>query len=93
MNSPVVLITGALTGIGRATAIAFAKQGATVVISGRRETEGRSLEAELGSLGRPNASDLTDLSGVTQSLELLCLFGYLPALARSMPLPSWWITG
>jgi NAD(P)-dependent dehydrogenase (short-subunit alcohol dehydrogenase family) len=51
MSNPVVLITGALTGIGRATAIAFAKQGATVVISGRREAEGRSLEAELRSLG------------------------------------------
>jgi len=51
MSTPVVLITGALTGIGRATAIAFAKQGVTVVVSGRRETEGRSLEAELRSLG------------------------------------------
>jgi NAD(P)-dependent dehydrogenase (short-subunit alcohol dehydrogenase family) len=37
MNKPVVLITGALTGIGRATAIAFGKQGATVVVTGRRE--------------------------------------------------------
>lgn len=51
MPTPVVLITGALTGIGRATAVAFAKQGATVVVSGRREAEGRSLEAELRSLG------------------------------------------
>ncbi|WP_426610083.1 SDR family NAD(P)-dependent oxidoreductase [Bradyrhizobium sp. McL0616] len=51
MSTPVVLITGALTGIGRATAIAFAKQGSIVVVSGRREAEGRSLEAELRSLG------------------------------------------
>lgn len=51
MSSPVVLITGALTGIGRAAAIAFAKQGSTVVVSGRREAEGRSLEVELRSLG------------------------------------------
>ena len=48
---PVVLITGALTGIGRATAVAFAKEGASIVASGRREAEGKALEAELRSLG------------------------------------------
>ncbi len=51
MSSPVVLITGALTGIGRATAFAFAKDGAHVVASGRREAEGKALEAELRGLG------------------------------------------
>jgi len=61
MTSPIVLITGALTGIGRATAVAFAKQGATVVASGRREPEGRSLEAELRSLGTEAASIPADV--------------------------------
>src|SRR3979490_3046339 len=51
MSSPVVLITGALTGIGRATALAFAKDGARVVVSGRREDAGRALVAELRNLG------------------------------------------
>jgi len=51
MASPVVVITGALTGIGRATALAFAKEGARVVISGRREEEGKKLVAELRKLG------------------------------------------
>ena len=51
MSSPVVLITGALTGIGRATALAFAKDGASIVASGRREAEGKALEAELRNLG------------------------------------------
>jgi len=49
--SPVVLITGALTGIGRATAIAFAKEGASVVVSGRRDEAGQALAAELRGLG------------------------------------------
>ncbi len=51
MSSLVVLITGALTGIGRATAVAFAKEGARVVVSGRREQEGKKLEGELRELG------------------------------------------
>ena len=50
-NQPVVLITGALTGIGRATALAFANSGAKLVISGRRAAEGAALEAELKALG------------------------------------------
>jgi NAD(P)-dependent dehydrogenase (short-subunit alcohol dehydrogenase family) len=51
MNNPAVLITGALTGIGRATALAFARQGANVVVSGRRDEAGNALAAELRSLG------------------------------------------
>ena len=51
MNTQVVLITGALTGIGRATALAFAKEGSRIVISGRREEEGNNLVAELRKLG------------------------------------------
>jgi NAD(P)-dependent dehydrogenase (short-subunit alcohol dehydrogenase family) len=51
MDTLAVLITGALTGIGRATAIEFAKQGACIAASGRRDKEGKALEAELLGLG------------------------------------------
>ncbi len=51
MNTPVVLITGALTGIGRATAIAFARKGARIAISGRRDEAGQKLVAELREIG------------------------------------------
>src|SRR5579864_3955599 len=51
MSKPVILITGALTGIGRATARAFARSGARLVVSGRRQAEGKALEAELRQLG------------------------------------------
>jgi NAD(P)-dependent dehydrogenase (short-subunit alcohol dehydrogenase family) len=51
VTNPVVLITGALTGIGRAAAIAFARDGARLVVSGRRKTEGEALEEQLRRLG------------------------------------------
>src|ERR1700723_2621787 len=51
MTRPVVLITGALTGIGRATALAFAKEGADLVVSGRRDDAGQALVTELRALG------------------------------------------
>src|ERR1700739_3269475 len=51
MSSPVVLITGALTGIGRAASVVFAQEGARVVVSGRRDKQGQELVAELQGLG------------------------------------------
>ncbi len=51
MSTQVVLITGALTGIGRATAVAFAKRGARIVVSGRHDDNGRALATELQALG------------------------------------------
>ncbi len=51
MSSQVVLITGALTGIGRAAAVAFAKNGDKVVVSGRRDEVGNELVKELRSYG------------------------------------------
>lgn len=49
MDEPVVLITGALTGIGRAAAVAFAQEGAKVVAAGRRDELGTELVEELRS--------------------------------------------
>src|SRR5260370_7310940 len=51
MNTEVVLITGGLIGIGRATALAFAKEGAQVVVSGRRDEEGQKLVSEIRKAG------------------------------------------
>ena len=72
MSSPVVLITGALTGIGRAAAVVFAQEGARVVVSGRRDKQGQELVAELqGSehqASRPQRRrDARELSGASAS--------------------------
>ena len=56
MNTRVVLITGGLTGIGRATALAFAKEGAQVVVSGRRDEEGQKLVSESARQVRKRSS-------------------------------------
>jgi NAD(P)-dependent dehydrogenase (short-subunit alcohol dehydrogenase family) len=61
MTSSVVLITGALTGIGRATALAFAREGARVVVSGRREEAGQALAAELRALKTDSEFVRTDV--------------------------------
>jgi NAD(P)-dependent dehydrogenase (short-subunit alcohol dehydrogenase family) len=71
MSAPVILVTGALTGIGRATALAFAKERATVVVSGRREAEGRALESELRGLGTEAAFFAADVRHEDEVRQLL----------------------
>ena len=51
LEGKIALITGALTGIGRATAGAFANHGAKVVVSGRDDAKGQALVTELRALG------------------------------------------
>ena len=46
-----MLITGGLTGIGRAAAVAFARKGAKVVVAGRRDEAGKALVKELRAFG------------------------------------------
>ena len=50
-ENKIVLITGGNSGIGKATALAFAKEGANVVISGRRVAEGEELAKKITSAG------------------------------------------
>src|SRR5271167_444369 len=60
MSSPVVLITGALTGIGRAVAQSFAQSGAHLVVSGRRDLQGLGAEAIFVHADVRNESEVRD---------------------------------
>ena len=50
MKNKVILVTGALTGIGRATALAFAREGAHLVVCGRRDDVGNALPEEIAQV-------------------------------------------
>jgi NAD(P)-dependent dehydrogenase (short-subunit alcohol dehydrogenase family) len=58
----IVLITGGTTGIGRASALAFGKAGAKVVVSGRREAEGLETIALLEKIGAQGKFIQADVS-------------------------------
>jgi NAD(P)-dependent dehydrogenase (short-subunit alcohol dehydrogenase family) len=89
------LVTGATSGIGRATAVAFARAGASVVLTGRREDEGRStldLVRQAGGRGTFVRGDVTAEDDVRRMVQaavqayggLDCAFnnaGYLGAIA------------
>jgi len=63
LRDSVVVITGASSGIGRATALAFAKHGASVVLAARREGPLREVASECerrGGRALPRPTDMTD---------------------------------
>jgi NAD(P)-dependent dehydrogenase (short-subunit alcohol dehydrogenase family) len=62
MNEKVALITGASSGIGRATAEVFAARGAKVVLAARRESELATLVTEIESRGGKATSIVTDVA-------------------------------
>jgi len=71
MNTQVVLVTGGLTGIGRAAAVAFAKKGAQVVVGGRRADAGQELVKELRSFGSEAEFILADVRKEDDVSELV----------------------
>ena len=71
LANKVIIVTGATSGIGKASAIALAKQGAKVVVSGRRESEGNAVVETIVSLGGDATFVKTD---VTNESDVISLF-------------------
>ncbi|HLO88373.1 MAG TPA: SDR family oxidoreductase [Nostocaceae cyanobacterium] len=67
----VALVTGATSGIGRATAIAFARKGAKVVVAGRRIKEGEETVALIQATGGEAKFVQTDVSQATEIENLV----------------------
>src|SRR5215831_8587297 len=61
-SGKIALVTGGTSGIGKATAVAFARAGAKVVLSGRREKEGAQVVAEIKKLGGEAAFVRADIA-------------------------------
>ena len=66
-----VLITGGTSGIGKATALAFSQQGANVVVSGRRISEGENVVREITSAGAKALFVRTDVSREEEIIALI----------------------
>ena len=67
----VALITGGSSGMGRAAAIAFAKQGATVVIAARRKEQSQSVVAHIHNLGGKAQYIKTDVANSDEIRTLI----------------------
>src|SRR6187402_939931 len=87
LNEVVALVTGASSGIGRATAIRLASGGANVVLVARRDEELKSVEWEISTMGRKTLRMATDISSADEAAKIvdktIQTFGRLDVLVNA----------
>jgi NAD(P)-dependent dehydrogenase (short-subunit alcohol dehydrogenase family) len=76
LEGKVAIVTGASSGIGRATAVAFAREGARVVVAARREAE---LEATVRLVAEAGGQALAHVADVTREDEVRALVSFTMA--------------
>jgi NAD(P)-dependent dehydrogenase (short-subunit alcohol dehydrogenase family) len=68
----VALVTGATSGIGRETALCFGREGARVVVAGRREAQGREVVSAIEGAGGEATfvpTDVTDEASIARMVS------------------------
>src|ERR1700733_15112964 len=84
LDGKVAIVTGATSGIGERIAEMFVAEGARVVAAGRREAEGRALEAKCGSNMSFVQTDVTDEASVKAMVDqAVARFGRLDCLVNN----------
>lgn len=70
LENKVAIVTGSTAGIGKATAHLLAQQGATVVVTGRREAEGQAVVSEITAKGGKATFIKTDVTSAADNANL-----------------------
>jgi meso-butanediol dehydrogenase / (S,S)-butanediol dehydrogenase / diacetyl reductase len=87
LDGKVAVVTGSTRGIGRATAIRFAAEGAGVVVTGRSEDDGRAVEREIRDAGGEATYVRTDLAREEDAAGMVAAavdrFGHLTTLVNN----------
>lgn len=78
-----VLVTGASSGIGRATAVALARRGWRVYASVRKQTDADALAEDLGAAGEPVLMDISDGAAVRAAVASITARGPLDAVVNN----------
>ena len=71
MKDKVVIITGASSGIGKALAFSFGREGAKIIITGRKETSLMEVSQELSKAGIENFALVSDVSIEAENIEMV----------------------